>query len=341
MTITVRRAAAVCVFNLLALVGAAMVCLVLTELWARWVLDDGMRYDFEMQRYASLVKTVTPDRDLPFVHRPHVSARIMGADVMTNDKGMRDNRHFPQYPDGNTTRVLMLGDSVTFGFGVPSDATTSSRLEEKLARGIPGRAFEVINAGVGNYNTQMEVEAYLKLSEEIHPDVVILNFFVNDAEATPRPKPSLLDRYSLGWTLVARQIDSVLRTFGSAPDWQRYYASLYEPDQPDWLRTKKSIGRLATSCKQRQTPLFLVSYPDLHQVSPYPFDVITTSIASVAQEWRIPFLDLLPAVRTETDSQRIWVHSDDPHPNVEAHRRYAERLGDWLLGEHVDILLSR
>src|SRR5262249_49115553 len=79
---------------------------------------------------------------------------------------------------------LMLGDSFTEGWGVPFGKTFSKRVERLYAsRGI--RA-EVINAGVGNYNTVMEVNYFLSEGYKYQPDIVVLNYIPNDAEPMPR-----------------------------------------------------------------------------------------------------------------------------------------------------------
>jgi len=68
----------------------------------------------------------------------------------------------------NRVRVLMLGDSVTFGFG----SLSYPRVVEKWLNGM-GRPVDVINAGVEGYspiNTVYEFPRYLKLK----PDIVTI-----------------------------------------------------------------------------------------------------------------------------------------------------------------------
>ena len=73
----------------------------------------------------------------------------------------------------------------------------SSKLKEAVAKilerelnevQVPGYSrFEVLNAGVGNYNTVQEVTHYLIFDRTFNPDLVILQYFINDAE---RCRPS-------------------------------------------------------------------------------------------------------------------------------------------------------
>ena len=99
-------------------------------------------------------------------------AQIPGcADAMTAD-GYRGPRGLTPKPPG-TKRVLCLGDSCVFGFGVEEDATFASRLGRWLpwATGTP---WEVLNAGVPGYTTY-QLDRWLTLhGAEYRPDVVVV-----------------------------------------------------------------------------------------------------------------------------------------------------------------------
>ena len=84
--------------------------------------------------------------------------------------------------------MLMLGDSLTFGWGVRIEDTPAKMIERTLNEGSAAPRFEVINAGVGNYNTVQEVIYFLDKGQNLNPDVVVLNYFINDAEPTPLKK---------------------------------------------------------------------------------------------------------------------------------------------------------
>jgi lysophospholipase L1-like esterase len=295
------------------------------------VVDDGARFEFEMWRYANELKRPSDAVDLPFTHRPNGRARIMGVEVVTNSRGLREDREIAVPKPAGTTRILMLGDSVTFGFGVAQNDTTARRVEGLLNEKGPGR-FEVINAGVGNYNTAMQVAAYLQHQQSLSPDVVILNFFVNDAEPTPTAGGNLLTRYSMAAVYFTSRLDSVSRWANGAPGWQQYYAGLYDAGQPGWQLAKAAIDALQKACAANGVRLAIVNYPDLHQTTPYPLAVITARIKEVAAAHALPFLDLTPEVVGE-DAPSLWVNAGDPHPNGHTTRKYAQRIATWLTSE--------
>jgi lysophospholipase L1-like esterase len=324
--------------NAIALVVFALIGGAILEVFCRTVLDDGMRFEFEMWRYARELKVAQPDPQLPFVHRPNGRARVMGADVALNGRGLRADHETADRKAPGSMRIMMLGDSVTFGFGVGQDESTSARLEGLLNADGGTTRYEVLNAGVGNYNTVMEVANYLQHGRSLAPDLVVLNFFVNDAETTPVPKGNVLTRSSLAAVYFNNRVDSVARWTNGAPGWQQYYSDLFNDDAPGWQAAQQAIAALKRACDEDGRPLVIVNYPDLHQTQPYPLGRITTRIQRVAESLPARFLDLTPIVEEQHDAALTWVNGGDPHPNAATHALYARRIADWLRSDVLPAL---
>src|ERR1700756_3582936 len=140
-------------FWALMVIGTLTAAAIMIELFVRIGIDDGMQFDLEMWKYARDVKAIAANPLIGHQHRPNSHAHLMGVDVAINSKGLRD-REFNYERTPGTLRILMLGDSFTEGWGVALDDTFSKRLERLYAAN--GVKAEVINAGVGNYNTVME-----------------------------------------------------------------------------------------------------------------------------------------------------------------------------------------
>lgn len=153
------------------------------ELYVEVFVDDGMQYEIEMWRYAAEIKQISRNPRIGHEHHPEASARLMRVDVAINSDGLRDRELSPDRTPGEF-RIMMLGDSLTFGYGILVEKTYSKRLEAKLRNA--GHAVEVINSGMGNYNTSMEVEYFIACGAKYHPDIVLLNYFINDAELMPK-----------------------------------------------------------------------------------------------------------------------------------------------------------
>jgi|GEM_PF-6990630 len=94
-----------------------------------------------------------------------------------NSKGLRGKEYDYEKAPG-TKRIIILGDSYTFGLGVNEDETFSAKLSELFQKS--GAKTDVINMGVNGYGTDQE---YLLLSEEgikYSPDAAVCMFFVGN-----------------------------------------------------------------------------------------------------------------------------------------------------------------
>ena len=136
---------------------------------------------------------------------------------------------------------------------MPFESTFSKRIERLYE--AAGTKAEVVNLGVGNWNTVQEVQHFLTKDYQYRPDIVVLNYFVNDAEPTPerRRPPSLLLQYCYSCVFLKGRLDTVLRQLTERQDWADYYLGLYDGGKSKgWLDAKAAIKRLADYCRQQQ-----------------------------------------------------------------------------------------
>jgi hypothetical protein len=128
----------------------------------------------------------TFSEELGFENKKNLDCRRLTAEydtrVTTNQHGLRNPPLALEKPPG-TTRILCVGDSMTFGKGVEDDEPFCSLLEGRLNSGPPAgesARYEVLNAGVVSYGTAHELR-YLQLRGlRFQPDLVILQLFFND-----------------------------------------------------------------------------------------------------------------------------------------------------------------
>jgi lysophospholipase L1-like esterase len=308
----------------------------LAEIFTRAVIDDGMHFDLEMWKYAKEIKRESAVPGLGHEHRPGTAGHFMGVPVSINAMGLRDHEYSAAKPPG-AIRIIMLGDSVTFGWGVPVEDTTSKMLERRLNDPGAGRRFEVINAGVGNYNTLQEVAFFLNRGLELKPDIVVLNYFINDAEPTPLRKQSMLAERSYAAVAGLSAFDTLSRSYFGKADWREYYSNLYRPDATAWLAAQQAIRDLAKACREQGIKLMIVNYPELHVLKDYPFTAVSQAMRDLATSEKVPFLDLLPSV-ADQKPESLWVSPTDAHPNATANARFSDTLVAALRRSFPDLL---
>ncbi|MCA1405022.1 SGNH/GDSL hydrolase family protein [Ensifer sp. IC3342] len=296
-----------------------------------------MDFDLEMWKYARDLKRVSANPAIAHEHRPNTSGVYMGVPVRINSIGLRDREFVANRASVDRVRTIMLGDSLTFGWGVRSEDTPAKQLEALLnGTSDTQPRYEVINAGVGNYNTRMEVAYFLAEGYKLDPDVVVLNYFINDAEPTPHRKQSWLSEHSRAYVVFSSAIDKLSRLLLGRSDWKTYYRDLYGPEEPGWQQAKAAIHRLATFCRERGYKLILVNYPELHEVKHYPFPEVTEAVKRVAASGQIPFLDLRPSV-ADLAPDTLWVSPTDAHPNRIANERFAKSIANTLAETYPEL----
>jgi hypothetical protein len=293
------------------------------EAYVAWKIDDGMQFDLEMWRYAKHIKRVSSSPAIGHEHTPNTRAHLMGADVAISSQGLRD-REFSMTPPPGRTRIMMLGDSLAFGWGVEQHETSSKVLEQLLLKS--GRDVEVINTGVGNYNTEMQVAYFLERGFRFKPQYVVLNYFINDAEPTPRDGSNFLSRHSPAFVYFASRLDMALRMMGSGEkkDWKSYYAGLYEGvDGPG--RVAAAIEKLAKYCRENGIKLYIANQPELRNPKEYAFPQVDRMLEEIAAANKVPYIPLLPSVR-DLKPETLWVTPPDPHPSAVAHEAFGKEL---------------
>lgn len=98
-----------------------------------------------------------------------------------NADGFRSRLYARPKPPG-TFRILILGDSVAFGYGVKEDEAFPQVMEQRLADLGSDRVFEVINFGVGGYNPYNEAALFKDVGVTYSPDLVLVQFCINDLD---------------------------------------------------------------------------------------------------------------------------------------------------------------
>ena len=317
------------------LVFSLLVVALLMELFLRVLFYHSKDFSMEMWKYAVAMKRSVPDPKLSFVHEPNTEAFLMGHDVKINSLGLRDYEFSPEKPPG-VYRILVLGDSTTFGWGVAMNETASKILERELnANPLPGyQQFQVINAGVGNYDTVQEVEYYKTRGRELHPDMVILVYFINDPEPVPRQKSIWLIDRSYLVAFLTNRLDGVMRKLGTRPGWKAYYASLYHDDQPGFQACKAALLDLAATTREEQTKLIVALLPELHEINQsYPFTAEHQKIKDVVAPTGVPVLDLIDGLKGRGPEETLWVTPLDDHPSGKANTLIAAQLRAAIAAE--------
>jgi len=98
-----------------------------------------------------------------------------------NSAGFR-GREFSIEKSQDVYRIVMLGDSITFGAGVAQNETVPYFLEQLLSSRHDQTSYEVYNLGIAGYNTGQELATLREVGLKYQPDLVVLNICLNDSD---------------------------------------------------------------------------------------------------------------------------------------------------------------
>ncbi len=156
---------------------AVVICMAAIEVWVRWRWDDTQGQPGFFLTDARRGQRLSPGYQGWFA----------GVPVRINSLGFRDRQEYSLEKPKNTFRILVLGDSVTFGHGTLDDTTYPYLLDQQLKKWRPDVAWEVWNLGVPGYNTGQELAYLEQIGPQADPDLVIVGFYPNDFSGDNAP----------------------------------------------------------------------------------------------------------------------------------------------------------
>lgn len=156
--------------------GVLLASLLLAEVGARVVLDDAFVPGELCSRGWKVAGRF--DEELGWALRAGVTARVADVKVdyrlRTSSAALRDPERAREKPAG-ARRAVLLGDSVSWGWGVDDGARFSDLLDRRL-----GPDVEVLNLAVPGYGTDQQLLALRRHGFDWDPDVVVVVVVSND-----------------------------------------------------------------------------------------------------------------------------------------------------------------
>ncbi|MFT7621219.1 MAG: hypothetical protein ACI9WU_000380 [Myxococcota bacterium] len=294
--------------NALLVVGSLAFSLGIAEIAFRFVVPSATSTDM----YA-----MSDDPQLSYVLRAGSEFDFEGfhilippSRVVISDQGLRERPVMVPRPAGER-RIICLGDSFTFGWGVDVEHTWCRKLEEIL--GPPWRS---INLGVPGYNTSQQLRLLQKVGLAFEPEVVLLMFNKTDLEpAVDHGDPDSTTAWLLDHSAILRWLH--IEGFvggGGGPEGEGEgpEGEGPEPGPSGEAAVRAGITQIGRLGRQKGFQAVMLMYPDHGGRQP----IIEAALDS-GMRWD----SLLPATAGEG-----LVIPQDMHPNIEGHRRLAVHI---------------
>lgn len=181
-------------------------------------------------------------------------------EITTNSSGFRGPEIAPK--TAQDYRILVLGDSITFGDYVAYADTFPAVMEAYFNSHRPPELEEmtvqVINAGVGGIDLETEWHILQETGLSTRPDLVVVALYLNDAQVSPYIRPFRVPTV-VSWSVFARLITERLDKFQKQLAYQRgeqmlttarslfvqhYPMTDIDWRQTDWMHKEPDFNRL-------------------------------------------------------------------------------------------------
>jgi lysophospholipase L1-like esterase len=320
-------------------------------------LGEALLYVIDHPWSKPVLKTwLEPIPLLGFRLPPNFEGRgIVDEYIKTNSQGLRDVEHPLKKEDGSI-RILGLGDSFTFGWGVKLEESYLKQLERRLTQET-GRKAEAINAGVPGYGLN-HYYIYLKHTGlKYQPDVIVINYFVDDLpmflkEELEPYEEDFPDRLQYKGGLMHRSrfynfITSAaaiirVRNHATAVDhmrimevrraaWARYDHPLINKESNEKIALlEEYLKRFKSLADSVHARLIIMFTPDISHLYHPEYQHINAVLKRLTAQYNIPFVDMTPVFESSNDLSTYYLFPKDAHTNVRGHQAMASALVELI-----------
>lgn len=315
---------------------------------------------FQVSKTPGLTFENRPGATRRIEYRASIRAEPRVVEHRVNQQGLRgplvDSEGTRDY------RILCLGDSHTFGAGVGEGETWPDVLRDlsnEEARRVKADSgpIEVLNAGVNAYDTRREVILLRDALPSFEPDMVLLQYHVNDVHARNGIgfKPGFDDWL---WKLSApdredwigdlrrksKLADLLLdrvRSARGARDESGVTMVGYSDGDEGWLAVSGALIEARDLLRERDVEFAVLLFPSLLQ---HGKDLSShRAFHQVAEFCRANGIkvydaepELIEAARGQGRSiDELRVHPHDPHAGPQAHAAFATGVLRWMRESHM------
>ena len=291
----------------------------------------------------TLAGVTEPDPDLIWRLKPRLDGILK-----TNQLGFRDT----DYKNNADYKILLLGDSVSWGDGVRMEQSYPYILEKRLNQDYPRITVEVINAGVPGYSTFQQLIYLKKRGIKLKPNIIIHQFCLND----------IVERYSAlfeyGGDNMFLGIDTRSSINGlngfmvkhsRAYEWIIRYLINFKRKKQDyavinlskdklsleleeaWQLVLNEISQIVQIAKQEEIPYLFVVAPYRFQLrNPFKTNQPQARLKQFSLKINFKLFDLLDGFYSQHQLSTVKLFNDENHFSETGHMLAATLLSDQV-----------
>ena len=261
-----------------------------------------------------------------------------------NRLGFREDELDETILTDGTARILFLGDSFTFGQGVPDGADRfSDIIERRLNTELAGN-YHIYNAAKSGTEPHDWLGFLQQLYPIYKPHHIFAVFFLRDGTSICTSlrcyEPVIkgikakytanffYDYFHLGKFVGNTLVEREFTDYYSAQLIAGYLGS--KDDTGQWHEEQQALLEMQAFSQQHGLKLHLIIFPILFSLDEnYPYHQVEQEIIRFATAANMPVYSLTTGFMGQTD-RTLWVSANDQHPNEKGHAVAAETLFSYV-----------
>ena len=290
----------------------------------RWTMQDVIPIENKILNYRLKPKSVSFSGDVVY---------------QLNEEGFRGGEW--TLDKTNRFRILVLGDSVAYGYKVKFEKIFSQRLLENLRDlNVFPVELESLNLALPGLNTLQESQLLWDEGEKYDPDLVVILYSINDADIGTRfsfeektckinlinmPVPCVFKdtlKKSAFLFFVKQRVDQLLWKVGIGDDddpmnslKNDYFNSLYLNRHGWENHVENGFKKISQFAVEKKVKIILVIFPVLYDFKNYKWIWIHEKVSAAAKRHRFIVVDLFSKFKQYSYDVLRIERGDFVHPN--------------------------
>jgi lysophospholipase L1-like esterase len=244
-------------------------------------------------------------------------------------------------------RIIILGDSMSFGHGIKETKNTwPAQLETKLKEQNPN--VEVINTAWPGEDTETELLIYKRKAKQLNPDIVIIGYFLNDAETDESLKAreehhkqfqsssyignifhAVFGKFFLENSYLYNMIIIFYDSLKQQTFEDSYINQVTTTYNGNLSLHQQQITNLIQEIRDSNAVPIVVTIPFFYNFEEYPFMNAHNFVENAAFENNAAYIDLLDNFKNKDASEYV-IGKYDNHVNEEGSKIIADQIATFI-----------
>jgi lysophospholipase L1-like esterase len=263
--------------------------------------------------------------------------------ISFNKDGFRDKDYSFKKPD-DVFRILIIGDSQTFGHGIDRlEETYPKKLETRLNTAAGSKKFEVLSFARPGWNSDSHLQYLYKKGLTYQPDLIMLSLYHNDILPptffdcdstdldlvdTSHFLHSVLNSSAI-YNFLKFRINRGLEASGLKPNYIQCRKQVY--NSRGWDMQRLYLDAIIGTAKKNKIHFMMTVIPVLFRLSDdYPMQFAHEKLAGFCADRDLPCVDFFEKGIQGSNARDFIVSEGDRHLNEKGAELIADVLFDKL-----------